>query len=145
MRYARESLKMIKLVFGVVSLSFCLSAAAESASIDDAGVAAVEFLALVDEREYGKSYSTASSVLREEVSQEDWVDHVTNLRDALGVLSKRTVTSPEFHESLPEAPPGEYVIFTYDSSFENNKFVSEVVAVVKGGDGIWRVVGYYLG
>mgnify|MGYP001816010953 FL=1 len=62
MRYARESLKMIKLVFGVVSLSFCLSAAAESASIDDAGVAAVEYLAKVDEREYGRSYSTATTV-----------------------------------------------------------------------------------
>jgi hypothetical protein len=48
-----------------------------------------------------------------------------------------------FHESLPDAPPGEYVIFTYESSFENNKFVAEVVAVAKGSDGVWRVVGYY--
>ena len=134
---------MKKVVFGLVFLVFGLSAQANAAAIDDARIAAIEFLALVDEREYVKSYSTASPVLREEVSEENWVAHVSNLRTPLGPLDQRLENLSEFHESLPDAPPGEYVIFTYDSAFENIKFATEVVAVAKGSDGVWRVVGYY--
>jgi hypothetical protein len=108
-------------------------------------IAAIEFLALVDECEYEKSYLEASTVLREEVSQEEWVTYVRNLRDPLGQLNQRTLSSSDFHDSLPEAPPGRYVIFTYHSSFENNKFAAEVIAVAEGSDGAWRVVGYYFG
>ena len=128
---------------GLVLLMFGLSAQANAASIDDARIAAIEFLALVDEGEYDRSYSTASSVLRDEVSQEDWVAHVSNLRNPLGQLDQRTENLSVIHESLPDAPPGEYVIFTYDSSFEGNKSAAEVVAVTKESDGVWRVVGYY--
>ena len=134
---------MKKAIWALVISAFGLSAHADSPSLDDAAIAAIEFLALVDEHEYDKSYSTASSVLREEVSLEDWVNHVSNLRHPLGRLNQRTRNSSEFHESLPEAPPGEYVIFTYDSSFENNNFATEVVAFGKGSDGVWWVVGYY--
>ena len=134
---------MKNVVLGLVFLVFGLSAQAGSSQIDEARVAAIEFLALVDEFEYEKSYSTASSVMRDEVSQEDWVAHVGNLRDPLGHLDQRTESLSVFHESLPDAPPGEYVIFNYDSSFQNNKYATEVVAVAKGKDGVWRVVGYY--
>ncbi len=136
---------MKELVFGLILLMFGLSAHADSAAMDAATVAAANFLALVDERQYAKSYSTASTVLREEVSQEDWVTHVSSLRDPLGQVKERTISSSEFHESLPEAPPGEYVIIIYDSTYENNESAAEVVAVVKGDDGVWRVVGYYFG
>lgn len=134
---------MKKTLFGLLFLVFGLSAQADSASIDDARVASTTFLALVDEREYDKSYSSASSVLREEVSQEDWVAHVSNARTPLGKLDQRTESLSEFHESLPDAPPGGYVIFTYDSSFENIEYATEIVALAKGADGVWRVVGYY--
>ena len=134
---------MKKALFGLLFLVFSLSSQADPASIDDARVASTKFLALVDEREYDKSYATASSVLRQEVSQEDWVAHVSNSRAPLGKLNQRTESLSEFHESLPDAPPGGYVIFTYDSSFENIKYATEIVAVAKGADGMWRVVGYY--
>ncbi|MDJ0938273.1 MAG: DUF4019 domain-containing protein [Woeseiaceae bacterium] len=114
-------------------------------SIDSAKAAAAGFLSLVDEREYDKSYSEASAVLRDEVSQEDWGAHLRDLRDPLGKLHKRSQSSSEYHESLPDAPPGEYVIFTFDSAYENNQHAAEVVAVAKGSDGVWRVIGYYFG
>ena len=136
---------MKKLVLGLILLMYGGPGHADSTSIETATAAAADFLALVDERQYAKSYSTASTILREEVSQEDWVTHVTSLRDPLGQVNERSISSSEFHESLPEAPAGEYVIITYDSSYENNKFAAEVVAVAKGNDGVWRVVGYYFG
>ena len=134
---------MNKVLPGVVFLACALAAQANSTAIDDARIAAVGFVALVDEREYEKSYATASSVMRKEVSQEDWVVHLSSLREPLGQLDKRTEDLSVFHESLPDAPPGEYVIFTFDSSFENNNSATEVVAVATESDGVWRVVGYY--
>lgn len=134
-------MKRLALVF--VLLTFCLSANADSASIDAAASAATDWLALVDEREYTKSYSAASFVMRAEVSQDDWLSHVRSLRKHLGQLNERTLNSSEFHQSLPDAPPGKYVLFTFDSLFENNKYFAEIVAVVKDSDGVWRVVGYY--
>jgi len=103
---------MKKLVLGLVLLIYGLSAHAGSTSIDAATAAAADFLALVDERQYAKSYSTASTVLREEVPQEDWEAHVSGFRAPLGQVIKRTISSSEFHEALPEAPAGEYVIIT---------------------------------
>lgn len=136
---------MKSLVFVFVLLTFWLSANADFASIDAAASAATDWLVLVDEREYRKSYSAASLVMRAEVSQDDWLSHVSNLREPLGQLTERRLNSSEFHESLPDAPPGQYVLFTFDSSFENSKFSAEVVAVAKDSDGVWRVVGYYFG
>lgn len=134
---------MKNVFLGLVFLVFGLSAQANSAAIDDARIAAIGFLALVDEREYDQSYTTASSVMRKEVTQEDWVTHVSSLRNPLGPLHDRTEDLSVFHESLPDAPPGQYVIFTYESSFKNSKSATEVVAVAKESDGEWRVVGYY--
>ena len=134
---------MNRLVFGLVLTTLCLTALADSASTDDARLAAMAFLSLVDQREYDESYLAASAVLRKEVSQQDWVAHISNLRAPLGPLDERMLSASEPQESLPEAPPGEYIIFTFDSSFENNKYITEVVAVAKGSDGVWRIIGYY--
>ncbi len=134
---------MKKVMLALILLVCAQAAHAEPASNDDAQNAVLAFLSLVDQREYEKSYLAASAVLREEVSQEDWVAHISNLRAPLGPLDERMLSASEPQESLPEAPPGEYIIFTFDSSFENNKYITEVVAVAKGGDDVWRIIGYY--
>ena len=134
---------MKKVMLALVLLVCALAAHAEPASNEDAQDAVLAFLSLVDQRQYDKSYLAASAVLRKEVSQQDWVAHISNLRAPLGPLVERTFSASEPQESLPEAPPGEYIIFTFDSSFENNKYITEVVAGAKGSDGVWRIIGYY--
>lgn len=129
----------------LVLLALGLSAHADTAPVDAAEAAALEFLALVDEHRYEESYKTASTVLRNEVAQEEWAAHIRNIREPFGQLNQRTVVSSDVYDSLPDAPPGKYVIFTFDSSFENNSSAAEVVGVVKENDGSWRVVGYYFG
>ena len=135
---------MLKRVIAIsILLTVSLAAQADSASIEDAKTAAIEWLALVDGHEYEKSWFQASNLLRQEVPQSDWVSNLGNMRGSLGKLNERIVNSSEYHESLPEAPDGQYVIFTFDSLFEHNKFAAEVVAMAKGDDLSWRVVGYY--
>ncbi|NND57236.1 MAG: DUF4019 domain-containing protein [Xanthomonadales bacterium] len=116
---------------------------ADSASIETAKIAATEWLAIADEYKYQETWSQASSLLQAEVSQSDWVGNIKNMREPLGKLEKRELSSSEFHESLPGAPDGQYFIFTFDSSFENNEYATEVIAVMKEDDSKWRVVGYY--
>ena len=136
---------MIKTMTSVLLLMIVLSVQAGPAGTEAAEAAAIRFLELVDKGEYDRSYSTASAVLREEVTGKEWSGHLSSLRDPLGPLQRRALDSSEFHESLPDAPAGEYVIFVFDSSFQNSKNASELVALTKGSDGVWRVVGYYFG
>ena len=136
---------MKKLVLLVALVTSGLTACADREPIAAAEAAANEWLAMLDDREYDGVYAAASEILRDEVTREDWVSHVSNMRDPLGSLNHRNISSSEYHESLPEAPPGQYVIFTYESSFENDASAAEVLALAKGSDGEWRVVGYYFG
>jgi len=136
-RMYTKSLALL-LTFALVTL-----ANANSASIESARDSATAWLKIVDQLEYEKSWSQASPLLQAEVSQDDWGDHLGNMRERLGELRQRTLSSSEFHESLPEMPDGQYVIFTYDSSFENSEYVTEVVAVAKDTNQSWRVIGYY--
>lgn len=128
-----------------IFLLLCLNptAAADTAAIETATGPAATWLEIVDELDYKKSWSEASLWLRAEVSEADWSSHLSDMREWLGELQQRTLTSTEFHESLPEMPDGHYAIFTYDSSFENSEYVTEVVAVAKDEDHSWRVIGYY--
>ena len=105
--------------------------------------AATAWLRLVDELEYRKSWSEASALLRAEVSQADWVSHLSNMRGPLGGLKQRAVTSSEFHESLDGVPDGQYAVFAYDSSFENREYATEIVALAQEANSSWRVIGYY--
>ena len=105
--------------------------------------AATAWLRLVDELEYRKSWSEASALLRAEVSQADWVNNLSNMRGPLGGLKQRVVTSSEYHESLDGIPDGNYVLFTYDSSYENREHATEIVALAQEANSSWRVIGYY--
>jgi len=117
---------------------------ANSDSIKAAETAAFLFLGLVDDLNYQETYEEASSQLRTEVSLAEWIANLTNYRGPLGSLKSRNADSTDFHESLPDAADGEYVIFTFASSFENRNSAYEIVAVSKESDSSWRIIGYYI-
>ena len=54
-----------------------------------------------------------------------------------------TVTSTRRTTTLPDAPPGDYIVFEFDAVYERRPDTGErVTAVLEGGE--WRVVGYYI-
>lgn len=119
-------------------------AGANSDAIKAAETVTFAFLGLVDDLKYQETYQETSSQLREEVSQAEWIDNLTNYRGPLGSLKSRDAGSAEYHESLPDAADGEYVIFTFVSSFENRDSAYEIVAVSRESDSSWRIIGYYI-
>ncbi len=125
-------------------LAFNLSASANPDSFSAARSASTEFLAMVDGLKYQESWSEASSLLQEAVIEADWVKYLDGLRSPLGKVKSRNFETSEYQESLEGLPDGEYVIFIFESSYENRKYVvSEFVALAKEADSSWRVVGYY--
>jgi uncharacterized protein DUF4019 len=127
----------------VFFLAFCVLARATAEPIDNAKVAAAAWLELVDNLEYEKCWSEASSLLRSQVTRSDWEELLRSTRGPLGALVKRELESSEFLETLPELPDGEYVIFMFNSSFEDMESTAEILAVAKESDTSWRVIGYY--
>jgi len=104
-------------------------------------LAASGWLVLLDRRDWGRSWESASTTFRTTVPLATWMDNVPKVRDGLGALVDRVPAEMTYKTSLPGRPPGEYVTVLFLSKFEN-KQEQEVVTTVREADGRWRVTGY---
>jgi hypothetical protein len=104
-------------------------------------LAAGGWLVLLDRRDWGRSWESASTTFRTTVPLGTWMDNVPKVRDGLGALVDRVPAEMSYKTSLPGRPPGEYVTVLFLSKFEN-KQMQEVVTTVREADGRWRVTGY---
>ena len=102
------------------------------------------WLALVDSGNYGESWEQAAQFFKAAVNKEQWQSALRASRDPLGKLLFRKLKSATFTKTLPGAPDGEYVVITYESSFEHKQSAVETVTPMLDKDGKWRVSGYYI-
>ena len=137
----RMSIVVVVCLFVVVG---CAAAESNEAAEKSAVTAAKAWLEYVDRGDYAKSWSEASSLFKEAVSQSQWEQQISVARKPLGKLTKRSVKKSTYATSLPGAPDGEYVIIQMDSSFENKKSAVETITPMLDEDGEWRVSGYYI-
>ncbi len=104
-----------------------------------------DFLALVDARQYGESWDLSSDFLKQSVSKTEWTAQLVKTRETIGDVASR-----KLRESKPEtdpqgAPKGEYLINTYETVFASQGAPkTETLPLVKGKDGKWRAVGYFV-
>jgi len=105
--------------------------------------AAVDWLALVDARQYDESWNEASTLFRSQVSTSDWLKAVAAARSPLGNVLTRSLLSATYATTLPGAPDGEYVVLQFQTAFENKAQAVETVTPMLDG-GQWRVSGYYV-
>lgn len=106
--------------------------------------AATEWLVLIDANRYGESWTAAASTFRQAVTQEKWQEAAKAARTLAGPLKSRALKQTTPAKNPPGAPAGDYVVFQYGSSFENNAAATETVTTVLDTDGTWRVVGYFV-
>ena len=103
--------------------------------------AAESCLSLGDEEKYLESWEGLAGLFRKNVKKEEWVNDLNRFRKPLGKLLARKLQ----HETKSsEASVGEYLIFHYETSFENKKSAVEAVSVIKDNDGKWRTLGYFI-
>ena len=106
--------------------------------------AAESFLQLIDAGNYAESWDATSSFFKQQVSKQQWVKQLENIRPAFGALVKREIKNKNYTKSLTGAPDGEYVVIQFSTSFTNKRSAIETVTPMLESDGEWRVAGYYI-
>lgn len=134
---------MIKTAVLVCGLGIFAATAQADEKTDAAVTAAKSWLALVDSKEYKKSWQEAAPFFKDKVKEEQWSEMVASARKPFGVLISRELSSVMYKTSLPGAPDGEYVVIQFKTSFTDKRESVETVPPMKA-DGIWRVSGYYI-
>lgn len=136
--------KIAVVVIMVLILSTVSAGAGSPEKEATAAIAAEKWLGIVDGEKYVESWSEAAELFRNAVKQEQWEQLLRVSRKPLGRLVSRKIKTKTYTTSLPGAPDGEYVVFQFESSFENKKSAVETVTPMLEADGKWRVSGYYI-
>jgi len=126
--------------------TFEISRAAEPKPAERAAAeaAAQTWLGLVDAGDVAASWASASSLFRARVSEAQWTNAVTGVRDSLGPLKSRTLQSVSLQKGLPGSPDGRYIAIVYASVFANKASATETVVPIQEADGSWHVSDYYV-
>lgn len=135
--------------WGVGLLAAAIVLVSSAAGLDEkpetaAEAAARTWLALTDSGKYGESWDAASTLFRQAVTRAQWEDALRGVRSPLGKVVSRKLASAQSTTSLPNAPPGEYVVLVYDTAFEKRPHSTETVTFMKDKDGSWRSAGYFI-
>ena len=130
------------LLIVAIAASSVLSWADENT--DPAIKAAELWLALVDAKEYEKSWAEAAPFFQVKVSEKDWVRMVSFVREPLGDVKSRQLLGAQAATTLPGAPEGEYVVIQFKTSFAEKPDAIETITPMKDEKGTWRVAGYFI-
>ena len=141
MRYA-DMLRSATLI--VTLMLIATVATAKKGELETAQASALSWLALTDDQHFQSSWNAASTFFQEAISESDWVLSLTAARSSFGGLESRQLASATFSRTMPGAPDGRYVVFQFDTSFENKQAASETLSMIKDEDDVWKVAGYFI-
>jgi len=105
---------------------------------------AVDWLKLVDDGQYDKSWDEAAEFFKKSLPKKQWNTALKISREPLGKLISRELISTYYATELPAAPDGEYVVITFKATYENKEAALDQVTPMLEKDGTWRVSGYYI-
>jgi hypothetical protein len=96
---------------------------------------------LLDRRDWGRAWETASGMFRATVPLATWMDGIPKVRESFGAFVERTPADSVYKTTLEGRPNGEYVTAIFLSKFDKRE-LQEVVTMVREPDGKWRATGY---
>jgi hypothetical protein len=112
--------------------------------IDNALVASKAWVAQIDAGQYEESYAFGCGAMHDKVPQDRWMEVLKALRTPWGPVVSRKQISHIYKPTGWQGSEGEFMIITYDTSFQQLSAATEVV-VLKWEDGRWRGAGYNAG
>jgi hypothetical protein len=112
--------------------------------IDNGLAASKTWVALIDAGEYDDSYTFGCDAMHDKVPQDRWGIVLKALRAPWGPVVNRSQVSHVYKPNGYEGAEGEFMVITYDTSFQKMDQAIEVV-VLKWEDGKWRGAGYNAG
>lgn len=112
--------------------------------VEASTIATTKFFELVDAEQYGKSWDTCAAYLKNQISREDWIKKLSAVRSVTGKLLDRKQTNISYTKNTDEGiPEGEYMVFDFDSTFQNKEHLPEILTMMLDKDNTWRVAGYF--
>ncbi|MDX2481313.1 MAG: DUF4019 domain-containing protein [Desulfuromusa sp.] len=113
--------------------------------VDASTVTATHFFELVDSGQYEQSWEACSAYLKSEVPQQEWIDRLSAVRSVAGKLLERKQTDYIYtRDAGASIPDGEYMVYHFDSKFQNKDHLAETVTIMLEQDKNWRVAGYFI-
>jgi hypothetical protein len=91
------------LLFGLIKVVAVHTEASNAAAISQATKAAEAWLKLVDEEQCKQSWESASSIFKNAITDDQWEQWVTAVREPLGKIVSRKLKSAHYATSLPGA------------------------------------------
>jgi hypothetical protein len=110
---------------------------------DKAAAVAMEFFQLIDADMYAESWQMSAGLMKERVTEKDWVEKLTKARTLSGPLVERKEKDSSYSTTAVDSPDGEYISLIFESRFQRAESVDEYITVMLD-DGHWKVAGYFL-
>ena len=110
----------------------------------EANSTAISWLTLLDQGQYGPTWSQGGSLMHDIISQNQWVAAMQAIRKPLGNASARKASGSQATETLPGGTKGNFMIINYQTSFSNKPYVTEKVTLMAWTYGRWQVIAYDL-
>ena len=107
--------------------------------------AAAQFLYLVDQEEYAKSWEVSSATLQEMLPQTEWNEKIAQLRAMVGPLVERFQHQIAYADEVVGGPSARYVVVTFISKFQLRERAKETITLLLDeNNDQWLVAGYFL-
>ena len=106
--------------------------------------AAIKWLALVDEGDYGKSWESAAKPFQSSISRAGWIVGMTKARRFYGTVLSRKFANSTYAANPPGFAPGEYEILRFEVNFRARGAAIETVSMELQSNGKWLVAGYHI-
>jgi hypothetical protein len=116
----------------------------DETALGRAGEAARLWLEGLDAGRTAESHARAAPVFRAALTAGEWDDAVRAVRTPLGACLRRRVRSSRLVGEIGGRSSVPHALFHFDTDFEHRVMAAETVTAVRGADGRWRVVGYFI-
>lgn len=141
MRYSRlYPLALLLLAIGLAAAP--AHAQSNDEQVEVAKSAAAEWLELLDANDYQATWEEAASLLKSQVTADQWASQIQQVHSQLGALRDRSLIAARYTTSLPNVPEGEYVVVQYRAQY-GSKTTIETATLMKDGEA-WRIAGYFV-
>src|SRR5450631_4446706 len=137
-------MKPALLLVGICCLLFISAPKARASAeneVDSALTASKAWVGQIDAGQYDESYAFGSGAMHDKVQQDRWETILKALRSPWGTVLSRKQISHIYKPNGFEGTEGEFMVITYDTSFQRLGAATEIV-VLKWEDGKWRGGGY---
>jgi hypothetical protein len=114
---------------------------AEIKKLQESEATTKSWLSLIDAAQYDKSWDAASKVLQLTVPRAQWTKIMDQIRKPLGKPVSRKVTDVRTSKDPHGLPPGDYMVYVYQTKFPGKDDSYEMLTLVYD-ESKWQVMTY---